>query len=61
MAKINELRQKTKEELQKLIKDWREKGRQLRFDLKAGKLKNVREVREVKKDIARIMTLLKSK
>lgn len=57
--KIAELRQKTKEELQKLMVDRQEKSRQLRFDLKAGKLKNVREVRAIRKDIARILTLLK--
>ncbi len=56
--KITELRQKSKEELQKILKDDREKLRQLRFDLAAGKVKNVREVRKIKKDIARILTLI---
>jgi large subunit ribosomal protein L29 len=54
-----ELRQKTKTELQKLLMENREKLRQLRFDLAAGKVKNVREIRMIKKDIARILTLLK--
>lgn len=58
--KISELRQKSKEELQKLLEDNREKLRQLRFDLVAGKVKNVREIRQIKKEIARILTLLKS-
>ena len=57
--KINELRQKSKSELQKILLDDREKLRQLRFDLAAGKVKNVREVRKIKKDIARILTTLK--
>ena len=57
--KINKLRQKSKSELQKILSDNREKLRQLRFDLAAGKVKNVREVRKVKKDIARILTILK--
>ena len=57
--KINELKQKSKEELQKTLEDDREKLRQLRFDLSAGKVKNVREIRNVKKEIARILTLLK--
>lgn len=56
--KITEFRQKSKEELQKILKDDREKLRQLRFDLAAGKVKNVREVRKIKKDIARILTLI---
>lgn len=57
--RISELRQKSKEELQKLLQENREKLRQLRFDLMAGKVKNVREIRMIKKDIARILTLLK--
>jgi len=56
---MNELKQKSKEELQKTLEDDREKLRQLRFDLSAGKVKNVREIRNVKKEIARILTLLK--
>jgi len=57
--KIAELRQKTKNELEKLLQDNREKVRQLRFNLVAGKVKNVRELRKIKKEIARILTLLK--
>jgi len=56
---MNELKQKSKEELQKTLEDDWEKLRQLRFDLSAGKVKNVREIRNVKKEIARILTLLK--
>ena len=56
--KVSELRQKTKSKLQKLLREKREKLRQLRFDLASGKLKNYREIRQVKKDIARILTLL---
>ena len=58
---IKELRQKSKEELQKSLQDSRERLRQLRFDLSAGKVKNVREIRMTKKKIARILTLLKEK
>jgi large subunit ribosomal protein L29 len=57
--KIAELRQKSKQELHKLLQDLREKLRQLRFDLTGGKVKNVREIRHIRKDIARILTLLK--
>jgi large subunit ribosomal protein L29 len=56
--KAKELRQKPKNELQRLLQEDREKLRQLRFDLSAGKVKNVREIRKIKKDIARILTLL---
>ena len=56
--KINELRQRPKEELQRILKDSREKLRAFRFDLASGKVKNVREIRMIKKDIARILTIL---
>jgi len=55
--KIAELRQKAKGELEKILADSRERLRQLRFDLAAGKVKNVREIRKIKKDIARILTI----
>ncbi len=58
--KLEELKQKTKKELEDLIKDSREKLRQLYFDLSAGKVKNVREVRRMKKEIARMLTLIKN-
>ena len=56
--KITELRQKPKGELHKILQDNREKLRQLRFDLVSGKIKNVREVRKVKKEIAQVLTIL---
>lgn len=59
--KIKELRLLSKEELLKKIGDSKEKLRQLRFDLAAGKVKNVREIRQTKKIIARIKTLLNPK
>lgn len=59
--KTEELRKKTKEELEKLLAEKREKRVKLRFDLKTGKVKNIREIREIKKDIARILTILKEK
>lgn len=57
--KTNELFSKNRDELEKELKDNRERLRQLRFDLVAGKVKNVREIRKIKKEIARILTLLK--
>lgn len=56
--RISELSQKTEAELQKILRESREKLRQLRFDLAAGKVKNVREIRRLRKEIARILTLL---
>ncbi len=59
--KANEIRQKSKTELSNFLQDSREKLRQLRFDLSSGKVKNVREIRKIKKDIARTLTLLNEK
>lgn len=56
--KVIELTQKSKEELEKMIQDEKEKLRQLRFELAAGKVKNIRQIRFIKKDIARIFTKL---
>jgi large subunit ribosomal protein L29 len=53
---ITEIRQKTKKELERMLFERREKLRNLRFDLASGKVKNVREIREIRKDIARILT-----
>jgi ribosomal protein L29 len=57
--KITELRKRTKPELESLLQELKKKSRVLSFNLAAGKVKNVREIREAKKDIARILTLLK--
>lgn len=61
ILKAVELRQKSKPELEKLLEESRKRLLELRFDLVAGKLKNIREIRKIKKDIARIMTILKEK
>ena len=57
--RIIELRQKNKEELQRILVEDREHLRSLRFDLAAGKVKNVIEIRKIRKDIARVLTLLR--
>jgi ribosomal protein L29 len=54
---VVELRQKSKGELQELLKNQRETLRQLRFSLAAGKVKNVRQIRQLKKTIAQILTI----
>ena len=55
---IKDYKRMGKKELSKLLIENREKLRQMKFELSAGKIKNVREVRKMKKDIARILTLL---
>jgi len=57
-VKQEELRQKENSELLELLDQSREKLRQLRFDLASGKVKNVAEIKETKKTIARILTIV---
>lgn len=58
--KINEIKNKTKEELNKLLASQRESLRELRFKDKNKQLKNIREIRLVKKIAARVLTVLNS-
>ncbi len=55
---MKELQKKSAPELQKLLAKDREELRSLRFRIMAGQFKNVRRIREVKRDIARIMLTL---
>jgi len=59
--KLREFLKMSRKELELALAEKREKLRALRFNLAAGKVKNVREIREIKKDIARILTLLRKK
>lgn len=58
---ILELKTKSKEELKRLLALMREKLRDSRFKNANKQLKDVRLIREVKKTIARILTLLHRK
>lgn len=57
--KIKEIREKNIEELKKLLSEKREIARGLRFDIAAKQVKNVREIRASKRDVAKILTILK--
>lgn len=57
---IKELREKNKEELKKLLDEKQKETRKFRFDIAAKQVKNNRELRKAKRDIAKILTLLKS-
>ncbi len=59
--KTKELRQKTSQEIELLLKEHREKFRRLRFDLSEKKLKNVKEISSNKKTIARVLTILEQR
>ena len=57
--KTEELRKKDTKELQKQIEDFRKKLSDLRFKFSSNKLKNVKEISGIKKEIARVMTILR--
>ena len=57
---LQEHRNKSSIELKKELAINEERLNNLRFDLAAGKVKNIREIRHLKKNIAQILTLLKS-
>ncbi|MFA5228564.1 MAG: 50S ribosomal protein L29 [Candidatus Paceibacterota bacterium] len=50
-----------KEDLPKLLKEKREAIKEFRFKSVAGGLKNTKELRENKKEIARMLTILNKK
>jgi large subunit ribosomal protein L29 len=55
---LKELKKKTKAELQKMLIDSRDKLREMKFKDANRQLKNIREIRKLKREIARILTLL---
>lgn len=57
--KAKEIRLKTPAELHKDLSALREKMRQLRFKLHSKEQKNLLELSAVKKDIAKILTIIK--
>jgi len=57
--KVQELRKRDKNELVKSIADLRKKLSDLRFKFSSNQLKNVKEVSNTKKDIARMLTIIK--
>ncbi len=56
--KAAQIHQKTSEELLKLLTDNYNLLRECRFQASIRKLKNVKQINAVKKDIARILTIL---
>lgn len=58
---FKELQAKSETELQKMLGQDREKLRELRFKDSNKQLKNVREIRTVKEQIAHVLTILNKK
>ena len=57
--KLKELKDKPLAELEKLLREQRESLRATRFSVAASQESNVRKIRNARKTIARILTLLK--
>lgn len=55
--KAFDLRKKSENDLKKILKNQRKKLHQLRFNLAAGRLKNHQELKKIKREIARILTV----
>ncbi len=58
---ISEIRKKTKSDLKDLLFKKREELRKANFSIRSGKIKNIKSISKIKKDIARILTVLKNK
>lgn len=57
--KISEFREKSEKELEKILSEKRKKLQEVRFNLSSGRVKNTKEARNLRKEIARILTILK--
>ena len=58
--KVQELKTKGAAELKLMLNRERSRLRELRFKLSGAQVKNVQEIKVVKKNIARILTVIKS-
>ncbi len=56
---IQDLKNKPVAELHAMIKEGRARMHTLQFDLAAGKVKDVKELRSLRKDIARALTFIR--
>ena len=56
--KFKELENKTEKDIQKMLTEAQSRLLELRFKVAANSLKNVREIRKLKKDVARMLTKL---
>lgn len=61
MSKLNDLRSRTKEDLEKMLGEERTKLRELNFKLAGSQLKNVSDFGKTKHTIAVLLTILREK
>lgn len=59
--KVQELRKKSGNDLKKMLGELKENVRSLRFKIASKEVKNHQLLRVAKKDIARILTIIKDK
>jgi len=60
-VKAKEMREMTIDELEKYLSDLRQELFNLRFQLAVGQLENTSRIRVVKREIARVLTVLNEK
>jgi len=58
--KASEIREFSREEMQLKVKDLREEIFNLRFQHETGQLENPQKIKQLKRDVARIKTILKA-
>ncbi len=56
--KPDQLREKKTDDLENLLSKKRAKLQEVKQNINSGRVKNVKEARNIKKDIARILTIL---
>ena len=56
--KISEFKKHSKEDLKRILGEKKSRILNVRFNMARGAVKNVKEIKELKKDIARILTIL---
>ena len=56
--KAKDLQKRPTADLKKTVRELQDKLRELRFDLTAGKVKNIKEIRSTRREIARILTIV---
>jgi len=57
-TELQQFKNRSFQELQKDLIDYRSKLQKLKFNLVQGKVKNIKEIKEIKRMIARILTII---
>ena len=61
MIEMEKIRDLNKEELERKLSELRRQHKDLRFQKARGELKNPLKLREVRRDVARVMTVISEK